>query len=138
MGHQGNYGRDPPIFDDRAAAEVSDDDFSVEVDDDEVRDFMDSPAAQNHFRRVREWLEIVNQFYRDGVFLVGEDSIRFVANGAAGVVELPWSVELYELLVCMPDAVSADVEVEDSPEDDPLDDVPANDLDEDELPAPAG
>ncbi|KAL6254791.1 hypothetical protein P5V15_014123 [Pogonomyrmex californicus] len=130
MDFNGNFGRDPPIFDDRAAAGASDDDFDVEVDDIEVREFMDSPAAQNHFRCVREWLWIVNQFYCDGVFLIGEDSIRFVVNGAGRTVELPWSMELYELLICMPEAVSADIEVDDSPEDDPLEDLPANDEDD--------
>ncbi|KAL6268060.1 hypothetical protein P5V15_001146 [Pogonomyrmex californicus] len=85
---------------------------------------MDHPDAQTHFQRVREWLSIINQFYHNGVFHVYVDCIWFVSNDVPGrVVELPWCVELYELLVSMPEAVVAGVEVdsEGTSDVDPLD-----------------
>ncbi|KAL6253443.1 hypothetical protein P5V15_001225 [Pogonomyrmex californicus] len=138
MGHQGNYGRDPPIFDDRAAAEVSDDDenFDIEIEDSDVEDFMGHGDAQAHFRRVREWLTIVNQFYVNGTFYVCDECIWFATNEAPGrIVELPWSVELYELFVCLPGAIRAAVVVEDEELEAPDDPVEVDEIDMEDDPA---
>ncbi|KAL6253804.1 hypothetical protein P5V15_015629 [Pogonomyrmex californicus] len=91
---------------------------------------MDHGDAQAHFRRVREWLTIVNRFYVNGTFYVCGECIWFATDDAPSrIFELPWSVELFELLVSMPDAILADVVIED--EEDPDDPVEvAADLDE--------
>ncbi|KAL6267966.1 hypothetical protein P5V15_001038 [Pogonomyrmex californicus] len=61
-----------------------------------------------------------------GVFQINEDRILYIPNDSgAETVKLPWFIELYELLDSFPS-----VDPEDDLVNDPLEDVPANDLDE--------